>query len=178
MWLGEKAKIARKVRFLNVEALSSVFEVTQVGHDTDSRRRTFMQVQFAFKHMRSSEASKEYAEKKVVEKIEKFVTKPIDILITFSKEGLLCTVHCSLKGGDGFNIQVEQSNEDMRSAVDLMVDRLASQLKRHKEKLKDHKGGKSHLYAVPDVVDEFDRPIDADEVIKFEQARRRATGNS
>jgi putative sigma-54 modulation protein len=138
----------------------------------------FMQVQFAFKHMRSSEATQDYAEKKVIEKISKFVTKPIDILVTFSKDGLMCIAHCSLKGGDGFNFQVEQSSEDMRSAVDLMVDRLATQLKRHKEKLKEHKGSKAHLRAVPDVVDEFEGPIDADEVIKFEQARRRASGHN
>ena len=98
-----------------------------------------MNFKFTFKHMKTSDALRAYAQEKLTTKIEKFVSKPIEAHVTFGIEHLLNKVHLSLYAGDGFDIQAEQSSSDMYAAVDMLVDKLEAQLKKHKEKLKNHK---------------------------------------
>lgn len=137
-----------------------------------------MQCRFSFKHMKSSPALTEYAEPKVVQKIERFSTKPIEAHITFSVENQIHSAHCSVKGGDGFNIQVQASSPDMYATVDLLLDKLESQLRKQKEKIKHHKNATT-LKSLPqrdiDAEEDYDNiPIDADDLIKFEKAKMRA----
>jgi putative sigma-54 modulation protein len=133
-----------------------------------------MQFQFSFKHMETSEALQKYAEDKIGEKIKKYVTKPIDAQVTFEVEKQSNRAHCSLRGGDGFSVEVDHVCEDMYASVDMVIDKLDIQLKRQKEKLKSHKNRKTvkHL----SVVNPDEGSIDAEDLLKFEEARRRANG--
>ena len=135
-----------------------------------------MQFQFSFKHMDTSKALSEYAETKIKEKILKFSTKPIEAHLTFSVDKHNHAAHCKVVGGDGFNVQVDALSEDMYATVDKMVDKLEAQLKKHKEKLKDHKlnNHKSErLQALTGGGSQFeDDAVDAEEIVKFEAARR------
>ena len=134
-----------------------------------------MQCRFSFKHMKTSESLSEYAEQKITEKIQKYSTKPIEAQVTFSVEGHDHKVHCSVKGGDGFNVQVDAACEDMYGSVDLLIDKLDIQLKRQKERLKNHKHSINIRHLEPrehvskDDCDEI--PADADDVIKLEKLR-------
>ena len=134
-----------------------------------------MQCRFSFKHMKTSEALVEYSEEKILGKIEKFSTKPIEAHITFSVDGHEHIAHCSVKGGDGFNIQVESTCADMYGSVDILIDKLEGQLKRQKEKLKHHKHThnirmlKPKEYVSNDDCDSI--PVDAGDLIKFERAK-------
>jgi len=110
-----------------------------------------VQVRFSFKQIPSSERLKTYTEQKVRKMIEKFVTKPIEAHITFSTDRHLQNAHCAISGGDGFNIQAEASCEDVYGSVDNLMDKLRVQLKRHKEKIKDHKTGKGIKEIIPDL---------------------------
>ncbi len=132
-----------------------------------------MQFQFSFKHMETSPALQAHAEEKITERIQKFVTKPDMAHVTFEVVRHEHKVHVHLAAGDGFGLEVEASSEDMYASVDLMVDKLASQLKKHKERLKDHKGPK--LSQVVEVVSEpQEDAVDAAEIIKYERGRKRA----
>lgn len=135
-----------------------------------------MQFQFSFKHMDTSPALQTYAEQKLREKIEKFVSKPIAAHVMFSVLRHQHTAHLSLEAGDGFDLQVEHTSEDMYATIDQLVDKLSRQLQKHKEKLKDHKGQKlgSNLVSMPGAEGE-EPAVDADEILKFEQGKRRAT---
>lgn len=116
-----------------------------------------MQVRFSFKQVPSSDRLRTYAEQKVRKMIEKFVTKPIEAHITFSTDRHLQNAHCAVSGGDGFNIQAEASCEDVYGSVDNLMDKLQVQLKRQKEKIKDHKAGKGIKDILPDLqTDEAD----------------------
>ncbi len=134
-----------------------------------------MQCRFSFKHMKTSQALTDYTEEKVVQRIEKFSTKPIDAHITFSVEGYNQIAHCSVKGGDGFNFEVESTCKDMYGSVDLLVDKLAVQLKKQKDKLKNHKQVSAVEELAPsDILDpeECDNvPVDAEDLIKYTQAK-------
>lgn len=147
---------------------------------TRSLRRDSMQCRFSFKHMKSSPALTEYAEAKILQKIEKFSTKPIEAHLTFSVDGYEHRAHCSVKGGDGFNFEVEAVCDDMYGSVDLLLDKLEVQLKRQKDKLKRPKYThnirdlKPKEYVSKEDCDSV--PVDADDLIKYEKARTRSYG--
>ena len=134
-----------------------------------------MQCRFSFKHMNTSQALIDYTEAKVVQRIEKFSTKPIDAHITFSVEGYTQSAHCSVKGGDGFNFEVESACKDMYGSVDLLVDKLAVQLKKQKDKLKNHKQvsivDDLDLAVKPDPEECDNVPVDAADLLKYTLAK-------
>ena len=137
-----------------------------------------MQFQFSFKHMDASEALSKYAEGKLRLEIEKFSTKPIQCHISFAVDRHNHTVHCTVNGGDGFAFQVEHTCNDMYGSVDHMVDKLEVQLRRQKEKLKSHKQRGPNKRNVASLVGrEFESAeIDASDILKYEQARRKVSG--
>ncbi len=135
-----------------------------------------MQFQFSFKHMDSSSSLESYAEAKLTEKISKFVTKPIEAHVFFSVTKQEHFAHLHLRAGDGFTTDVDSKSGDMYSSIDLMADKLESQLKKHKEKLKNHKGSKSPVRLVSDFEEaegQLDEAVDAADIIKYETARKR-----
>ena len=127
--------------------------------------------------MDSSDALRDYSEDKIREKVAKFVSKPIEATTTFSVDRHNHKVTCQLVAGDNFRTQVEAVSEDMYSSVDRMIDKLEVQLKRQKEKLKDHKKAPkiSELTSEPlpieSEMDPDDIAVDADDVIKLEKKR-------
>ena len=132
-----------------------------------------MECRFSFKHMKSSDSLIEYAEPKIRLKIEKLVSKPIEAHITFSVDGHTHLAHCNVVGGEGLHCQVEASSPDMYASLDLMLDKLEGQLKKQKEKLKNHK----HQHNVKDLPiketeDDWEAvPVDAADLLKYEKAK-------
>ncbi len=139
-----------------------------------------MNCRFSFKQIKKSDVLIEFAQPKILAKIEKYSTKPTDAHITFSKQGFNFIARCHATGGDGFNCQVESTSQDIYSAIDAMLAKLEVQLKKQKEKLKRHKFPEQqtlrHLYLVngqDTLSEDWDMvPMDADDVIKFEKARQ------
>jgi putative sigma-54 modulation protein len=133
-----------------------------------------MQFQFSFRHMDTSPALQNYAEEKLREKIDKFVTKPIEAHVFFSVVRHQHAAHFKLNAGDGFSVDVEHQSQDMYATIDEMADKLEAQLRKHKEKLKDHK-----LTQLPEFREKKPIPedaVDAAEILKFEAGRKRANG--
>lgn len=134
-----------------------------------------MQFQFSFKRMETSTALKNYTEEKLKTQIRKFVTKPIEAHVTFSVDRHHNIAQCSLKAGDGFKIEVQHSCGDMYGSVDRMLDKLFTQLKRKKDRLKGHKGNrnfKSLKYKDPDTIDYNSAEIDAADIVAWEERRK------
>ena len=131
-----------------------------------------MSIQYTFKHMESSSALRDYADAKISEQLEKFVSKPTGVHVTFVVEKHEHTSQCHINGGDGLHIQVEHTSEDMYASVDRMIDKLNIQLKKQKEKLKDHKGHASISDIAPDALSVEDRnfedaSINAEDIVKL-----------
>ena len=143
-----------------------------------------MQFRFSFKQMDPSEALRAYAEDKIRDKISKYATKPIEAHVTFKVAKHEHIAHCSVSGGDGFNVQVEHVCEDMYGSVDRLIDKLEVQLKRHKERLKGHKGRSGHRDYPTDMGPQDDgrsgnldvAVVDAEDIIKYEQVKRARHG--
>jgi putative sigma-54 modulation protein len=129
--------------------------------------------------MESSEALEAYAGEKLSEPIAKFVTKAIDAHVTFSVQKHQHTAHLHLRAGDGFAVEVEHTSQDMYASVDQLVDKLASQLRKQKEKLKDHKAPKltermaeAGVENAPVTASVREPLVDAGDIVKFEQAKK------
>ncbi len=137
-----------------------------------------MQFRFAFKHMSSSDALQEYARNKINTEVAKFSTKPIEAHVTFAVDKHKHQVLCSITGGDGFSFNVEHVCDDMYASIDHMIDKLSAQLKKRKDKLKDHKFPKNReLFASPASDSEYANvEVDASDILKFEKILRRRMG--
>ncbi len=96
-----------------------------------------MNIKITFKNMESSDALKSYAEKKVGEKIEKYVFKPAMLELTLSVERHNNSVHLNFKAGKT-HLEASDVANDMYVAIDNVADKLEHQLRKHKGKMRDH----------------------------------------
>jgi putative sigma-54 modulation protein len=143
-------------------------------------REANMKIQFTFKHMPTSQSLVDLAEEKLEARIEKFTSRPVHTHVTFSVEGISQKVHVSLITSDGHNIEADHSGEDMYAEIDIISEKVESQLRKHKERLKAHDGlglreisKKISMTKTDDreVEDSLsDDAIDASDILNFEKA--------
>jgi putative sigma-54 modulation protein len=105
-----------------------------------------MQLSTTFRHMDASQAVREYAAEKL-EKIRKYFNKdPISAHATFSVErGFHHVADLNITLPSGIVINAKETTEDMYSSIDLAAARIERQVRRWKDKIRDHKphGGPS-----------------------------------
>ena len=129
-----------------------------------------MQFRYVFKRMESSDTLRDYTESKLRDRIEKYVTKPIEVQVTYSVDKHNQQVRCSLTGGDGFNIDVEHTCNDIYASVDNMLDKLTVQLQKQKDKIKDYKRhNKEGSIKNLDLDQDY---IDAEDIVKYEKLKK------
>jgi putative sigma-54 modulation protein len=97
-----------------------------------------MQHTVTFRHMEHSQPLKDYGIDKL-QKLEKYVDSVLDAEITFTVEKFRHRAQVVLSS-DGLKITAEQESDDMFTSVDLVVDKLEKQIKRHREKQRSRKG--------------------------------------
>ncbi|MEK6790117.1 MAG: ribosome-associated translation inhibitor RaiA [Deltaproteobacteria bacterium] len=96
-----------------------------------------MQVTVTFRHMDSSEPLRKYALEKS-ERLAKYLFEPIDIHWTLSVEKIRHIADATASA-NGVAIKAQCDTQDMYSAIDMVMDKLEKQVRKHKEKVKDHK---------------------------------------
>ncbi len=92
---------------------------------------------FTFKGIESSEAIKNYAERKF-RKFEKYFDGPVNVQIVFKREKFREIVEVIING-DGEQIVTKEETSDIYEAIDLAYESLEKQVKRFKEKKKEFK---------------------------------------
>lgn len=99
-----------------------------------------MQLSTTFRHMDASQAVREYSEEKL-EKIRKYFHKePIAAHAVFTVErGFNHVVEINITLPSGLVINAKETSEDMYSSIDLAVARIERQVRKWKEKIRDHK---------------------------------------
>lgn len=98
-----------------------------------------MDISVTFRHLESTDALRDYAREKV-SRIKKYVGTPADVAVVLSLEKHRHQAEITLNT-NGITVNAKDVTEDMYAAIDLAVDKLGRQVKKHKEKLKDHKPG-------------------------------------
>ncbi len=99
-----------------------------------------MQLSATFRHMDASQAVRDYALEKL-EKIRKYFNKdPISAHAVFSVErGFHHVADINLTLPNGILINAKETTEDMYSSIDLATARIERQVRKWKEKIRDHK---------------------------------------
>jgi putative sigma-54 modulation protein len=99
-----------------------------------------MQLSTTFRHMDASHAVREYSEEKL-EKIRKYFHKePIAAHAVFSVErGFNHVADINITLPSGLVINAKETTEDMYSSIDLAVARIERQVRKWKDKIRDHK---------------------------------------
>lgn len=99
-----------------------------------------MQLNTTFRHMEASQAVREYAEEKL-EKIKKyFQREPLHAHATFAVEREHHhTAEFLITLPNGIVIQARETTEDMYSSIDLAGARIERQVRKWKDKIRDHK---------------------------------------
>jgi putative sigma-54 modulation protein len=99
-----------------------------------------MQLSTTFRHMDASQAVREYAAEKL-EKIRKYFNKdPIAAHAVFSVErGFNHVADINITLPNGIVINAKEVTEDMYSSIDLAAARIERQVRKWKEKIRDHK---------------------------------------
>lgn len=98
-----------------------------------------MQITTTFRHMESSDALKSYAEEKL-SKVEKYIDEPIVAQVVFTVEKIRHMAEVTLNA-KGITIKASEETNDMYAAVDAVLDKIERQLRRYKERIKEHKPG-------------------------------------
>lgn len=99
-----------------------------------------MQLSTTFRHMDASQAVREYSEEKL-EKIRKYFHKePIAAHAVFSVErGFNHVADINITLPSGLVINAKETTDDMYSSIDLAVARIERQVRKWKDKIRDHK---------------------------------------
>ena len=98
-----------------------------------------MQVAFTFRNVESSDTLKEYAKEKL-ERINKYFPDPIKAHIVFCAAARLSVRrrrpdHAAQRPGR----KGDEATEDMHSSIDLVMAKIERQLRRFKDRIRDHK---------------------------------------
>ncbi|MDY0211442.1 MAG: ribosome-associated translation inhibitor RaiA [Desulfuromonadaceae bacterium] len=97
-----------------------------------------MQIAVTFRHMDSSEPVRAYVEEKLT-RVKKYIEEPIEAQAVLEVEKKIRNIAEVVLTAKGVTIKASaEVNEDMYAAIDAVVDKIERQLKRYKEKLKDH----------------------------------------
>ena len=97
-----------------------------------------MQLDITFKNIDSTDALKDYAAKRL-SKLDKYIDRPSEVHAVLSVEKRRHMADVTLSA-DGVVINAVEITEDMYSAIDMVMDKLERQIKKHKEKLQGKKG--------------------------------------
>lgn len=138
-----------------------------------------MTMKFHFRHMDPSPFLKAYAERKLGGEIQKFSKRPVTTVVHCEVEALKHRVSIEVTEPDGFNFFVSQKADTMYEAVDGIALKLAARLRKHKEKIRQHrhrrivKSGLARLMRELTSDVEFgDHIVDAGDIVSYERVAR------
>ncbi|MBA3012443.1 MAG: ribosome-associated translation inhibitor RaiA [Proteobacteria bacterium] len=98
-----------------------------------------MQTTITFKKMDSSDALKSYVQKKL-DKFDKMLDSPAEAHVVVSVQKIRHIVELTLTC-DRLNIHAKEESESMYASIDILMDKVKAQIKKHKEKIKRHMSG-------------------------------------
>jgi putative sigma-54 modulation protein len=102
-----------------------------------------MQIELTGNHVDVTPALREYVETKF-ERIERHFDQLIGIHVVLSVEKQRHKAEATVKAGRA-TVFADAVEEDMYAAIDAMLDKIDRQVKRHKEKITDHRATKPRV---------------------------------
>ena len=99
-----------------------------------------MQTSVTFKNLDPSNHLKSYVSDKL-DRLDKYLYNPAEASVVLSVEKFRHIAEINIIG-DRLNIIGKEETEDMYSAIDMVMDKLEKQIKKSKQKIRDHRQGK------------------------------------
>jgi len=100
-----------------------------------------MQIHVTFRHMEPSEPLRQYAETKF-ERFQKYLHEPVEVHAVLQIQKIRQLAEVTIKAKN-FHFHGVEESPDMYASIDLVTDKIERHLKKHKEKVKDHKSTSS-----------------------------------
>lgn len=97
-----------------------------------------MNANVSFRNMDSSTSLRNYATEKLERICDKYVQGKVDASVVMTVEKFRHIANFTLQIKN-LTVKGEQRTEDMYSSIDLALDKIEKQLRRHKDRLRDHK---------------------------------------
>lgn len=97
-----------------------------------------MQIQVHGHQIDVGDALREHIETSLSSSVEKFIDRPFDANVYISKQRNTFHVQCSVHVGAGITVQSHANSDEPYVAFDSAVERLETQLRRNKRRLKNH----------------------------------------
>ena len=97
-----------------------------------------MQLNITFRQFGSSDALKEYAKEKV-ERVNKYLDRAGEAHVVLSLERHLHHADITIQAG-AWVLRGKDKSEDMYASIDSAMDKIEAQLRKYKEKIKNHHG--------------------------------------
>lgn len=97
-----------------------------------------MQLNITFRQFGSSDALKEYAKEKV-DRVNKYLDRAGEAHVVLSLERHLHHAEITIHSGS-WVLRGREKSEDMYASIDLAMDKIEAQLRKYKEKIKNHHG--------------------------------------
>jgi putative sigma-54 modulation protein len=124
-----------------------------------------MQVTITFKKIEASDSLKSYVNKKL-KRFDKMLDGPAEASVVLSIEKIRHIAEITLTCGP-LNIHAKESSEGMYAAIDIITDKVKSQITKHKEKEKKHmSGNKASLTDTREFNIEEPQPGNVDDIIE------------
>lgn len=102
-----------------------------------------MQVNITFRNMFATDALRNHVQEKLEKVVEKYLDKVSEAHVTLSVERYLNHADINLHAGQ-FHVRGKEKCEDMYASIDMAVDKIERQLKKYKERLRDHRPAHFH----------------------------------
>ena len=103
-----------------------------------------MQVNITFRNMFATDALRNHVQDKLGKVVDKYLDKVTEAHVTLSLERYLHQADINLHAGH-FHVRGKEKSEDMYASIDMAIDKIERQLKKHKERLKSHRP--THVHA-------------------------------
>ncbi len=96
-----------------------------------------MQISVTFRHLDSNEEFRDYVKEKIG-RIKKYLDQPVEAQVTLTVEKFRNIAEVIL-WVNGYTINSQEETGDMFSSIDMAVDKLERQIKKHKDKIQCYK---------------------------------------
>ncbi|TPV96751.1 MAG: ribosome-associated translation inhibitor RaiA [Myxococcales bacterium FL481] len=130
---------------------STCFRARNAASYFDRNQIEIMQAQFIFRHMESSDALRNYAEERL-SKIGRYFADPLKISCTLGVEKFSHVAQFDITLRNGLQLHSSETTESMYSSIDMALAKMERQVRRYKDRMRDHKPHKGRVNRVRQAV--------------------------
>ncbi|MFH0729937.1 MAG: ribosome-associated translation inhibitor RaiA [Pseudomonadota bacterium] len=123
-----------------------------------------MQTSVTFKNVDTSEHLKGYVQDKL-DRLDKFLDNPAEANVVLRVEKFRHIAEVNING-DRLNVIGKEETDDMYSAIDLVLDKLEKQIKKNKQKIRDHRSGGKNRDKIGPLIETMLQEEDSSEQIR------------